>query len=46
MGFATPTGKAELSSMILEKLGYDPLPYYWRAMKIQMVSQSSLKNIP
>ncbi|MEM3697206.1 MAG: molybdopterin-dependent oxidoreductase [Candidatus Bathyarchaeia archaeon] len=28
LGFATPTGKVELYSTILEKLGYDPLPYY------------------
>lgn len=27
-GFATPTGKLELYSTILEKLGYDPLPFY------------------
>lgn len=27
-GFATPTGKVELYSTVLEKLGYDPLPYY------------------
>jgi anaerobic selenocysteine-containing dehydrogenase len=27
-GFATPTGKVELYSTILEKLDYDPLPYY------------------
>jgi len=27
-GFATPTGKVELSSAILEKLGYDSLPSY------------------
>ena len=27
-GFATPTGKVELYSTILEKLGYDPLPHY------------------
>jgi len=27
-GFATPTGKVELYSTILEELGYDPLPYY------------------
>lgn len=27
-GFATPTGKLELSSTIFEKLGYDPLPHY------------------
>jgi thiosulfate reductase/polysulfide reductase chain A len=28
LGFATNTGKVELYSTILEKLGYDPLPYY------------------
>jgi thiosulfate reductase/polysulfide reductase chain A len=27
-GFATPTGKFELYSTILEKMGYDPLPYW------------------
>ena len=27
-GFPTPTGKFELYSTILEKLGYDPLPFY------------------
>jgi len=27
-GFATPSGKVELSSSILAELGFDPLPYY------------------
>jgi anaerobic selenocysteine-containing dehydrogenase len=27
-GFPTPTGKLELASTVLEKLGYDPLPYF------------------
>jgi anaerobic selenocysteine-containing dehydrogenase len=27
-GFGTPTGKIELSSTVMEKLGFDPLPYY------------------
>jgi anaerobic selenocysteine-containing dehydrogenase len=27
-GFATPSGKVELKSSILEQLGFDPLPYY------------------
>ena len=27
-GFATPSGKIELYSNVLEELGYDPLPYY------------------
>ena len=26
-GFATPSGKVELSSSLLGDLGYDPLPY-------------------
>ena len=27
-GFATPTGKVELHSTVMEELGQDPLPYY------------------
>jgi thiosulfate reductase / polysulfide reductase chain A len=27
-GFATPSGKFELSSNVLKELGYDPLPFY------------------
>jgi anaerobic selenocysteine-containing dehydrogenase len=27
-GFATPTGKVELHSTVLEDLGFDPLPYF------------------
>jgi len=27
-GFATPTGKTEIWSVMLEELGYDPLPYH------------------
>jgi anaerobic selenocysteine-containing dehydrogenase len=27
-GFATPSGKIELYSNVLERLGYDPLPFY------------------
>ena len=30
-GFATPTGKVELFSTVLEDLGFDPLPYYREA---------------
>lgn len=30
-GFATPSGKVELYSSILEDLGFDPLPYYREA---------------
>ena len=28
LGFATPSGKFEIYSSILEKLGYDPLPFF------------------
>lgn len=27
-GFATPSGKVELKSSVLEEMGFDPLPYY------------------
>ncbi len=30
-GFATPSGKVELHSSVLEDLGFDPLPYYREA---------------
>ena len=30
-GFATPTGKVEFYSTVLEELGFDPLPYYREA---------------
>lgn len=30
-GFATPSGKVELYSKVLEDLGFDPLPYYREA---------------
>ncbi|MCH2350644.1 MAG: molybdopterin-dependent oxidoreductase [Pseudomonadales bacterium] len=32
-GFATPSGKVELYSSVLEDLGFDPLPYYREATK-------------
>ncbi|MEM6710364.1 MAG: molybdopterin-dependent oxidoreductase [Pseudomonadota bacterium] len=30
-GFATPSGKVELKSSVLDELGFDPLPYYREA---------------
>ena len=33
-GFATPSGKVELYSSILDDLGFDPLPYYREATSI------------
>ena len=32
-GFATPSGKVELYSSVLDDLGFDPLPYYREAAK-------------
>ena len=32
-GFATPSGKVELYSSVLEELGFDPLPYYREATR-------------
>jgi anaerobic selenocysteine-containing dehydrogenase len=40
-GFATPTGKVELYSTLLEKFGYDPLPDY-REEPITPASQPKL----
>jgi thiosulfate reductase/polysulfide reductase chain A len=46
IGFATPTGKVELYSTLLEKLGYDPLPNY-QEEPITPVSQPNLfKEFP
>jgi thiosulfate reductase/polysulfide reductase chain A len=42
-GFGTPTGKVELSSTILEQLGYDPLPEY-REPPQSPVSTPELSN--
>jgi len=41
IGFATPTGKVELYSTVLEKLGYDPLPKYVE-LADTLVSKSDL----
>jgi len=40
-GFSTPTGKVELYSTVIEKLGYDPLPQY-REIPESPVSQPEL----
>jgi len=42
-GFSTPTGKVELYSTTIEKLGYDPLPQY-REIPEGPVSQSELNK--
>jgi len=33
-GFATPSGKVELYSSVLDDLGFDPLPYYREAAEV------------
>jgi anaerobic selenocysteine-containing dehydrogenase len=45
-GFATPTGKVELFSTILEKLGYDPLPYYEEPAETPLSNPGLAKDYP
>ncbi|UCG65562.1 MAG: molybdopterin-dependent oxidoreductase [Deltaproteobacteria bacterium] len=45
-GFGTPTGKLELSSTILEKLGYDPLPRYVEPHEDPLSSPDLCKEYP
>ncbi|MCX6012841.1 MAG: molybdopterin-dependent oxidoreductase [Chloroflexi bacterium] len=44
--FATNTGKAELSSTILEKLGYDPLPKYEEPIESPISKPDLAKEYP
>jgi len=46
IGFATNTGKAELYSTILEKLGYDPLPYYEEPPETPISRPDLVKEYP
>jgi anaerobic selenocysteine-containing dehydrogenase len=46
MGFATPTGKLELYSTVLEKLGYDPLPAYREPSESPVSQPQLLKEYP
>lgn len=45
-GFATPTGKVELYSTILEKLGYDPLPHYEEHLETPISAPELAKEYP
>jgi anaerobic selenocysteine-containing dehydrogenase len=45
-GFATPTGKIELYSTALEKLGYDPLPYYEEPPESPLSTPQLAKQFP
>jgi thiosulfate reductase/polysulfide reductase chain A len=45
-GFATHTGKFELYSTVLEKLGYDPLPYYREPPESPITTPEVAKEYP
>ncbi len=45
-GFATPTGKLELYSTIIEKLGYDPLPPYAESFENPVSRPDLAKEYP
>lgn len=45
-GFATPTGKVELYSTILEKYGYEPLPVYVEPPESPLSTPELLKKYP
>jgi len=46
IGFGTPTGKVELYSTILEKLGYDPLPFYREPPESPVSKKELAKEYP
>ena len=46
VGFGTPTGKVELYSTILEKLGYDPLPSYEESFENPVSTPELAKEYP
>ncbi|MFH1031844.1 MAG: molybdopterin-dependent oxidoreductase [Chloroflexota bacterium] len=45
-GFATPSGKAELSSNVLKELGYDPLPFYEEPPESPLRTPDVVKEYP
>ncbi|HUW64077.1 MAG TPA: molybdopterin-dependent oxidoreductase [Spirochaetia bacterium] len=45
-GFATPTGKVELYSTIMERLGYDPLPFYREPPESPYAASALAKDYP
>jgi len=46
LGFPTPSGKFELFSSVLEKLGYDPLPFYEESFESPARMQEVAKEYP
>jgi anaerobic selenocysteine-containing dehydrogenase len=45
-GFATPTGKVELSSTMMEKWGYDPLPDYHETPESPISTPEMVEKYP
>jgi len=45
-GFGTPTGKIEFYSTILDKLGYDPMPYYKEPLETPVSQPELSKEYP
>ncbi len=45
-GFGTPTGKVELASTVMEKLGYDPLPRHEEPMESTVRQPKLAKEYP
>ncbi len=45
-GFATPSGKVELYSNVLEQLGYDPLPFYQEPPESPVSTPEVAKEFP
>jgi anaerobic selenocysteine-containing dehydrogenase len=46
MGFGTPTGKVELYSTVLERLGYNPLPRYYEPPESPVSNPELAKEYP
>jgi anaerobic selenocysteine-containing dehydrogenase len=45
-GFATPTGKFEIASTILEEHGYDPLPIYTEPLESPLSQPELARKFP
>lgn len=45
-GFGTPSGKVELASSILEKMGHDPLPHYYEPPESPFSTPKVARDFP
>ena len=45
-GFNTPSGKVEIYSSVLERLGYDPLPFYQESPETPVSAPELAKDYP